>query len=345
MNSEAIALADKIQIQFEILKQQKQYTQIAQLLTYALQINPRQYNQQIFGHIPSIFREIVILDPQQIQKSDLYIGEPVVYKIYYPLGQSLYNIPFFYLFCYLKENSYELNVYFQSANPDYQNLSIQDYPLKRQKINFEGCLSAFNNDNISVISVSDPGQFIPGITSSYYAGSTEVNFVELIAEVLESIGNLAGISNNNTMLIGSSAGTFGALLSSTYFKNKVNVLAVNSQIFLHKKSYLMKFLFGINDSKKLIEKFGSQLSCLHRFQEKLNSIPNIYILANVNDNLYQINWQFYQMYLNQFTAKGENNQSVFDSYYGVDGHGRPKSSALKTKIRIAREILTMNSRE
>jgi hypothetical protein len=51
------------------------------------------------------------------------------------------------------------------------------------------------------------------------------------------------------------------------------------------------------------------------------------------------------MYLNQFTAKGENNQSVFDSYYGVDGHGRPKSSALKTKIRIAREILTMNSRD
>ncbi|MGL4883975.1 MAG: hypothetical protein ACRC8K_23390 [Waterburya sp.] len=343
MDTEAIALAHKIQSQFEIFKQQRQFTKIAKLLTYALQVIPSQYNKQIFGYIPSIFREVIILDPQQLQKSDLFIGEPVVYKIYYPLGQKLYNLPFFYLFCYLKENSHKLNIYFQSANPDYQNLSFQDYSLKQQKIPFEGCISAFDNNDISVISVSDPGQFIPGITSSYYAGSTELNFVKLIAEVLETICNLANISTHNTMLFGSSAGTFGALLSSTYFKQKVNVLAVNSQIFIHDKRRLMNFFFDINEQQKLLEKFGNQLSCMYRFQQELNSVPNIYVLANINDHLYQRNWQFYQMYLEQFTTKGIDNQSVFDSYYGIDGHGRPEISALKAKIRIAREVLTMKS--
>ncbi len=49
------------------------------------------------------------------------------------------------------------------------------------------------------------------------------------------------------------------------------------------------------------------------------------------------------MYLSRFTKKGGENQSVFDSYYGINGHGRPETSSLKAKIRIAREILTMKS--
>ncbi|BAZ43356.1 hypothetical protein NIES4102_03560 [Chondrocystis sp. NIES-4102] len=343
MDSEAIALAQKIRIQFEVFKQQKQFSQIAKLLTYALQVIPREYNQHIFGYIPSIFREIVILDPHQIQPTDVFIGEPVIYKIYFPEQQTLYNLPFFYLFCYFKDNSQQLDIYFQSANQDYLDFSVDDYYLNQQKVYFEGCLSAFKNHNISVISVGDPGQFIPGITSSYYAGSTNFNFVKLIAEVLESLAKIAGISSHETLLFGSSAGTFGALLTSTYFQQKVNVLAVNSQIFLHNRKQLMQTLFGISDRQTLLEKYGSQICCLHRFQEELSSVPNIYILANINDHLYSRNWEFYQMYIKIYTAQGINNQSVFDSYYGIQGHGRPRVLALKNKIRIAREILTMKS--
>ena len=191
--------------------------------------------------------------------------------------------------------------------------------------------------------MSDPGHFIPGFTSSYYAGSADVNFVKLISEFLENICNLSGISPNDTLLFGSSAGTFGALLSSTYFKQKVNVLAVNSQIFIQNRVRLMKFFFGFGEQKKLLDQFGGQISCTHRFQQELNSVPNIYILANINDHLHQRNFDFYQIYLKRFTEKGINNQSVFDSYYGIDGHGRPETSSLKAKIRIAREILTMKS--
>ncbi|MGD1919017.1 MAG: hypothetical protein ACFCAD_09055 [Pleurocapsa sp.] len=60
--------------------------------------------------------------------------------------------------------------------------------------------------------------------------------------------------------------------------------------------------------------------------------------------MYSRNFKFYQIYLERFSKKGANNQSVFDSYYGVDGHGRPEQSSLKAKIKIAREVLTMKSR-
>lgn len=344
MTKNSIALAENIQSKLEYFKQQKQFHNIAKLLTYALKVNSKSENQRIFGYIPKIFREVEINKSTLVlEQKDIYIGEPVVYKLYYPEGKKLYYFPFFYIFCYIKNPSHQLDVYFQSANPKYNNLYPEDYDLNQEKITFEGCISAFSNDETSVISVSDPGHFLPDINSSYYVGSATINFVKLISEVLESICNLSGISPNETLLFGSSAGTFGALLSSTYFKQKVNVLAVNSQIFIQYRASLMKFCFGFSKPQEILEKFGDQISCTYRFQQEINSIPNIYILANINDRLYQRNFDFYQMYLSRFTKQGANNQSVFDSYYGINGHGRPEVSSLKAKIRIARKILTMKS--
>jgi len=344
MDKDAIALAKKIKVKFELLKQEKQFREIGKLLTYALQVNSSELNQSIFGYIPNIFREIELFPKtNQIDAQDLYVGEPVIYKIHYPQQQNLYDLPFIYIFCYLKESSQKLNVYFQSAHPQYEKLSTVDYDLKQQSINFEGCVSAFNPDDISVISVSDPGQFIPGMTSSYYVGSAEFNLVQFIAEILESVCQGANISFDNTMLFGSSAGTFGALLSSTYFQQKVNVLAVNSQIFLQNRSNMMKLMFGMSNRKELMAKFGGQISCQYRFRQQLKSTPNLYILANINDHLYLRNFDFYRLYVNRHTDKGINNQSIFDSYYGLDGHGRPEPFSLKAKIKIARAILTMKS--
>lgn len=343
MKIDAIALAKVIKIKFEQLKQDKNFPEIAKLITYSLQAIPKQYNIQIFGYIPNIFREVeIFLDRSPIQERDIFIGEPVVYKIYYPNNYCLYNINYFYIFCYLRKNSEELNVYFQSAQPKYKNFTPEKYSLDRETVGFEGCISGFNS-NLSFISVSDPGQFIPGYASSFYVGDAELNFVQLIAEVIEKIVNLANLKTQNTLLIGSSAGTFGALLSSTYFSQKVNVLAVNSQIYIKYRKDIMQLFANIDRSQELSEQFGERVSCLLRFDRELNSVPNIYILANINDNLYQRNFQFYQMYINKFTKTGVNNQSVFDSYYGVDGHGRPETSSLKAKIRIAREVLTMKS--
>ena len=343
METDAIAIAKKIQIKFQSYKQQKEFSQIAKLITFAFQVLPKEYNQQIFGYIPSLFRQVSLKDYFQLQPQDLFIGEPVVYKIYFPHQQKLYDLPYFYIFCYIKENSQQLNVYFQSAHPKYKNLTQDQYHLSQQKIKFEGIMSAFNPHNISIISVSDPGHFIPGFTSSYYAGSPAINFNQLIAEVLENICNLANISLQDTMFFGSSAGTFGALLSSTYLQQKTNVLAVNSQITLQYRNRLIKSLFSINQAPKLIEKYGNQLSCIYRFQQNINAIPNIYLMANINDHLYQRNLDFYKLYLSKYTRKGVNNQSVFDSYYGIEGHGRPEPNSLRRKIEIAREILTMKS--
>ncbi|MEL6927815.1 MAG: hypothetical protein AAFO95_04170 [Cyanobacteria bacterium J06600_6] len=342
MEPDAIALAKKIKYQFEQYQQQQQFEQLAKLLTYALQILPQAYNRQIFGYIPGIFRQVEIYD-YAIAIEDIYLGEPVVYKLYYPDAQQLYNLPYFYLFCYLKRNSQRLNVYFQSANRVYKEFQLQEYDLSQAKIAFEGSTSAFNGDDISVISISDPGQFIPGLTSSYYVGSPDFNYHQTIALILEKICNLAEIKLQNTLLFGSSAGSFGALLSSTYLSQKTNVLAVNSQIKLQYRRELMQPLLNLTEPPELLSKYGDRLDCIHRFKQDLVSIPNIYLLANVNDNLHERNFKFYQLLISKFSHQGMNNQFVFDSYYGVDGHGRPEANSLKAKIRIAREILTMKS--
>ena len=290
MVTDAIALAKKIQFQFEQYKAKNQFDLVAKLLAYALQILPAEYNRQIFGYIPGIFREVE-LHESEITPNDIYLGEPVIYKLYYPNSQRLYNLPYFYIFCYLKRDSTQLNVYFQSANFNYKTLTLPEYDLAQGKISFEGCISAFNGDDISTISVSDPGQFIPGITSSYYVGSPELNFNQTIAHILEKIATLAKIRLQDTMLFGSSAGTFGALLSSTYLSTKTNILAVNSQVFLHYRRALMQSLFNLAEPKALLKQYGDRVSCIYRFNQDLAAIPNIYLLANVNDNLHQRNFQ------------------------------------------------------
>lgn len=345
MNIDKLNLSQKIEDKFKQLKQQQDFASIAKLITYSLQANDRDSNLAIFGYIPGIFRTIEIsADPNLITKQVIFIGEPVVYKINYPDHHQLYGLDHFYVFCYLKEQSDQLNVYFQSAHPQYQQLSLNDYNLKQKKINFEGCISSFNNDNLSGISISDPGQFLPEITSSYYVGSAQLNFPQIIAQVIEKITFLSGIKLSNTLFFGSSAGTFGALLSSTYLTAKTNVLAVNSQINIRYRQDIMQACFGITNPQEITKRFAKKVSCIYRFSQELDSIPNIYILANVNDNLYQRNFKFYQNYVERFSYQGVNNQSVFDSYYGVDGHGRPEPSSLKAKIQIARVVLTMNSR-
>ncbi|MEL6462667.1 MAG: hypothetical protein AAFN00_05810 [Cyanobacteria bacterium J06558_2] len=343
MKIDAIALAKKTQAQLEVYQQQEEYSQIAKLISFALSVLPSNYNRQIFGDIPTLFRQIEIEDYSQLQPHNLSIGEPVIYKIYYPKQQKLYGIPYFYIFCYLKENSSQLDIYFQSAHPRYQKLTPNEYYLGSNKISFEGCISAFKANNISVMSISDPGQFIPSLTSSFYVGSPTINFNQIIAQVIEYICQAAKISLQDTMLFGSSAGTFGALLTSTYLSQKTNVLAVNSQILLQYRKHLMQTVLLSNSPKTLLQKFGNQVSCFYRFKQKINSVPNIYLLANINDNLHQRNFKFYQLYLSKFVAQGISNQSIFDSYYGVDGHGRPEPYSLKRKIEIAREVLTMNA--
>jgi hypothetical protein len=343
MTDEVMVQIHDVKNRFEKLKREMKYDRIAALIGYAIQKNLYRHDRRLFGYIPGIFPEVEISDPGAIRKSDLRIGEPVMYKVHYAPGKTLYAIPYFYVFCFLKENSRKLDVYFQSAHNDYADFTTGEFVLASEKIRFEGCLASFRDNDISVISVSDPGQFIPGETTSCYAGSSDINFVEVIAGVLESLCTLAGLDNGDTLLFGSSGGSTGALLSSTYFSRKVNVLAVNSLVTLEHRSSMMKACFGMTDKDALIARYGSRISCIARFREKLNSVPNVYILANINDDLHAINREFYNLYLEKYTARGLPNISVFDSYYGVDGHGRPVDAAMRGKIRIAREVLTMKS--
>ena len=324
-------------------KSNLEYSKLAQLLTSSLRENSSKVNNQVFGYIPSLFREITINKSDEgINLSKIFIGEPVIYKIYFPSEFTIGNIPFFYLFCYLQDDCNELNVYFQSAAKMDIPLSQKDYSLNKEKVFFENIMSAFT-DNISTICISDPGHFIPGLMSSFYVGTQELNFTKLISIVIESICSNVHVCLQNTLLFGSSAGAMGALLTSTYFDHKVQVLSINSQIYTHGLAKVMKTLLGTDDRQTLLDKFGDRVCCRHRFQKDISSVPNIYLLTNINDNLHNRNFDFYRLYQELFSGKNQGNQSVFDSYDGVEGHSRLDQASLMKKIKMARETLTMRS--
>jgi hypothetical protein len=332
-----------IQEQFNRFKSKSCYSEIAKLLTFSLHNAPAKLSHDIFGYIPGLFREVAITNPVAgVTPDQLSIGEPIIYKVNFPGNHTMKGIPFFYLFCYLKENSSHLNVYFQSATKTSKHLKPKEYTISQQKIKFEGIVSAFK-DPMSAICISDPGHFIPDLISSFYVGSRQINFPEVISNLVESICIAAKIKLENTFLFGSSAGGMGALLSSTYFSQKVQVLSVNAQIITYDRAKVMNTLLGTSDRDTLMKKFANRISCLNRFQQNINSVPNLYLLANTNDDLYHRNYKFYQLYQELFIAKGKDHQSIFDSYSGVEGHSRPDKASLKKKIEIARTILMMNS--
>ena len=331
----------KLKNKLSNLQQNGYFSALGKLISDTLRQEPPDLNRQIFGYIPRLFREIEVFHSDRgLQNLEIYPEEPVVYKIHFPPYKTICGIAFFYLFCYLKPATHKLNVYFQSANRDSQDFCQHEYNLSEQKIVFEGSIDGFKNETVSFISISDPGHFIPGLSSSFYAGSKEINFIEIIANVLTTICRLAKLKFSDTLLFGSSAGSMGALLTSTYLNEKTNVMAVNSYVESHTNTKLMKTLFDTADSDFLLTVYGDRLSCLYRFHPYLTNVPNLYLLANINDELYSANFSFYQHYQKYFVANGKNNQSVFDSYYGIEGHSRPDKQVLKAKIKIARELLT-----
>ena len=338
--SNTIAVQEDLQKRLNHLKSSSNYSEIAKLLSYALENVPSEINHQIFDYIPHLFREIELQDAfDNIDSSQIYINEPVVYKIRFPKGQTMNKISYFYIFCYLKEAS-PLNVCFQGELNKNKPLVQNQYTLTSKKILFEGITSAFTEPE-SLICVSDPGHFIPGLASSFYIGSKTVNLPQIISSVIENICNVAEIKLKDIFLFGSSAGAMGALLSSTYFSSKVHVLSINAQIITHNLSKIMKVLLKTDDRKTIIKKFGDRVSCLHRFQQDISSVPNIYLLSNINYKLYGRNYRFFQIYQSNFVSDGAGNQSVFDSYAGTSGHAFPNEVLLKKKIEIARTTLMM----
>ena len=343
MNHTVTIVEEDLRGQLASLQQRSSFSEIADLLTFSLKNGSSELNRQVFGYIPSLFREISITNPVQgILPAQINIGEPVIYKISFPQEQTIRGIPHFYIFCYLKQHSSRLTVYFQSAARTSQSLTQRQYTIEQKRIKFEGLISAFKEPE-SAICISDPGHFIPDLISSFYVGSRQINFPELLGNIIESICVSADIKLESTFLFGSSAGGMGALLSSTYLSQKAQVMAVNAQIITYDLAKVMLKLLGTKERRILLKQFANRVSCLNRFQQNISSVPNIYLLTNVNDSLHHRNYKFYQLYQKHFVAKGQANQSIFDSYYGVEGHGRPDKVSLKQKMEIAKTSLTMKS--
>lgn len=299
--------------------------------------------RKTFGEISTLFPEVEI---KNVDQSIPVFYHPVFYKVYFPEPQNLGGIGYFYVMTYFKRNIESVNVYFQSANRNNLDNRSENYSLLSSSKMFEGMGSAFRDYKNSFISVSDPGHFIEGCSSSFYMGSSSCHFSLHIASFLNRVFRSYKINYEQVLLIGSSAGADGALMTGSLLNQKVNILSVNSWLNLLSRNRLTKVLFGTNDKEILIQKYENQLCCFKQYsqlREKSDAVPNIYLLCNIRDKLHQINLKFFNFLIERFSDPDLNNHFIFDSYFGVEGHGRPNKDAFKEKIKIARQSLTMRS--
>ncbi|NJL51965.1 MAG: hypothetical protein HC930_06610 [Hydrococcus sp. SU_1_0] len=99
MDFPASVIEADIQEQFNRFKSKSRYSEIANLLTFSLHNVPEQLSHNIFGYIPGLFREVAITNPLVgITPNQLYIGEPIIYKVSFPGNHTMKGIPYFYLF-------------------------------------------------------------------------------------------------------------------------------------------------------------------------------------------------------------------------------------------------------
>ena len=154
------------------------------------------------------------------------------------------------------------------------------------------------------------------------------------------------LPHRRVLLFGSSAGAVGALMCGALLSKKVNILSVNCQLELASRKWVLQKFFKGLSRPEAEQQYGKQLSCLKRY-ERLRQTPrqvlNIYLLCNIRDELHGKNLSFFEFLIQNFAKANYKNQFVFDSYYGVEGHGRPKPVQLKEKMKIARQTLMMSS--
>lgn len=297
-----------------------------------------------FGNLADIFPEVMVENPLEDLPTYNY---PVFYKVFLPSGKVVSRINYFYVFSYIRKDVKSLNVYFQSAAVSDKSQTESAYSLASGSIRFEALKSAFMDKTTSFVSISDPGHFVKGAPTSFYVGSAGCDFSYYIASFIERLLLAYNLPHRRTLLFGSSAGAVGALMCGAILSKKVNVLSVNCQLELASRRWVLKKFFDGLSRQEAEQQYGTQLSCFKRYEEVSletpRKVPNIYLLCNIRDDLHSRNVSFFEFLIRSFSNSEYKNQFVFDSYYGVEGHGRPKPVQLKEKMKIARKSLTMSS--
>jgi len=146
--------------------------------------------------------------------------------------------------------------------------------------------------------------------------------------------NCAELKPHQTLMFGSSAGSFGALRTATFLEGKANVLSVNGQI---DRTFEYE---GTKNRHDVIRYFDQ---C---FRRQSRIIPNMYLLCNYRDRNIRLNRVFADLISNfHYDKKGTTRPNiVLDLYDGIKGHGRPRKSNILEKIQIA-ELLLKSSQD
>ena len=241
----------------------------------------------------------------------------------------------FYVFSNINPTATSGKVYFQNAASKFKEATADDFfKNSARNVPYDGIRQAISNHSQSAICISDPGIFIEGKVTSWYSVVESVDICFYIAQFISHWLEAASLQPKDILMFGSSAGSFGALRTTTFLSKKTNVISVNGQI---KRSFDYKNNQYEHDILDYYQK------CL---QQNI-VIPNIYLLCNYRDNNTILNRQFFNLIDNHnYTNKGTYRPNiVFDLYDGLEGHLRPRKDNLLQKIEIAETVLKSSQEE
>ncbi|MEM9272328.1 MAG: hypothetical protein AAGA80_05110 [Cyanobacteria bacterium P01_F01_bin.143] len=228
-------------------------------------------------------------------------------------------------------------VYFQTANNEFRNSTPSEYTSAKD-VPFNGIGQAIKDQTRSTICFSDPGIFSDkNIITSWYSEVDKVDICAYIGQFLQHWLNCISLKPDQILMIGSSAGSFGALRSATFLDGKTNVLSVNGQI---DRDFKYKGNTYRHDLINYFEKY-------FRLKKNNLTIPNIYLLCNYRDRNIRLNRVFADLISNfPYEKRGTTRPNiVLDFYDGIYGHGRPHKGNLLEKINIADLVLKSSQNE
>lgn len=242
---------------------------------------PNEFSRHVMAKIG-----LLLKNQQKSTKGKPYTAETIVVRdlseisitydteIAYKIWEK--DIPF-EIFCNFKKDSKTLVVFGQSA----LNQDIVQLPVYRR-------WSWTRRIPYSSIVLNDPTLYLDKtLQAGWFIGTKDINYTEVMTEIIKYFSKLANINFNNIIFIGASAGGFTSLAMSSYIKGsscivdvpQTNLLTYKNQGAIDK---IAQVSFGVSSIDKL-DKAEKERFVISSIFKRNMYIPNIYYLQNIND--------------------------------------------------------------
>lgn len=139
--------------------------------------------------------------------------------------------------------------------------------------------------NESQLYYNDPTTYCyPELTTGWGIGTKKRWFLKEISAIIEKISKKIGISHENMIFLGSSAGGFTSIILSTLLKDTIGIAEIpqfNLQDYNGSFHWnlLKKYCFENMSTEEIYDKYGFRVDVITLFK-KMNYIPKLYLILD-----------------------------------------------------------------